>query len=122
VKLFLDSSIGRGVCDAFKALEYDILWAGDWAEHAGDQKILNAAFQDNRILITLDKDFGELVVVHEQPHGGIIRLVNWSIRRQPAICFTLLDRYAVDLLTGAIVTAEPGRIRIRPPVLEPDSP
>jgi predicted nuclease of predicted toxin-antitoxin system len=122
VKLFLDTGIGRGVCDAFRALGYDILWAGDWAENPGDQKIVKSAFQDHRILVTLDKDFGEPAVVLEQPHGGIIRLVNWSIRRQADICFTLLDRYAVDLLTGAIVTAEPGRIRIRPPVLEPDSP
>lgn len=121
MRLFLDTGIGQGVCDAFRALEYDILWAGDWAGHAGDQKILKAAFQENRILITLDKDFGELAVVLEQPHGGIIRLVNWSIQRQADICFTLLDRYAVELLTGAIVTAEPGRIRVRPPVLEAGS-
>jgi predicted nuclease of predicted toxin-antitoxin system len=122
VKLLLDACIGRGVYDALRALGHDVQWAGEWAEDPGDEEILNLAFQGKRILITLDKAFGELAVVREQLHAGIIRLVNWSARRQADICISLLDRYSIDLSAGAIVTAEPGRIRIRPAVSEPESP
>jgi predicted nuclease of predicted toxin-antitoxin system len=110
------------VYDALRALRHDVVCAGEWAEDPGDEEILSLAFQDNRILITLDKDFGELAVVRERPHAGIIRLVNWSARRQAGICISLLDRYSADLSAGAIVTAEPGRIRIRPAVPGPESP
>jgi hypothetical protein len=36
---------------------------------------LQRAFEDNRVLITLDKDFGELAIVYGRPHRGMIRLV-----------------------------------------------
>jgi len=39
-----------------------------------DQDILQAACRDSRILITLDKDFGELAVAFGRPHSGIVRL------------------------------------------------
>jgi predicted nuclease of predicted toxin-antitoxin system len=62
----------------------------------------------------LDKDFGELAVVHARPHSGIIRLVNWSTQQQPTTTLLVLERYSTELETGAIITAEPGRIRVRP--------
>jgi predicted nuclease of predicted toxin-antitoxin system len=33
-------------------------------------------------VITLDKDFGELVVVRRQPHAGILRLVGFRSAEQ----------------------------------------
>ncbi len=68
-----------------------------------------------RILVTLDKDFGEIAIVHGAPHSGILRLVNISATQQAAICQRVLVLYGEDLTAGAIVTAEPGRLRIRPP-------
>lgn len=29
------------------------------------------------ILVTLDKDFAELAIVHDTPHSGILRIVNF---------------------------------------------
>ena len=63
--------------------------------------------------MTLDKDFGELAVLHQQPHAGIVRLVSWSAKQQAQACLDVLGRYGVDLQQGALVTAEPGRVRIR---------
>ena len=65
------------------------------------------------MLVTLDKDFGELGVLHEAPHYGIIRLVNFRSGQQGQVCLQVLASHAVDLRHRAIITAEPGRIRIR---------
>ena len=65
-------------------------------------------------LVTLDKDFGELAIVHGQHHAGILRLVNLSTRQQAGACLQALTRFGTDLEAGAIITAEPGRLRIRP--------
>jgi len=73
------------------------------------------AHKEGRILVTLDKDFGELAIVHEMPHSGIIRLVNLAAREQGVVCLRIIDIYGNELQSGAIVTAEPGRLRIRPP-------
>ena len=42
---------------------------------SGDEEILKRARRRSRILITLDKDFGEMVIVHGQAHSGIVRIV-----------------------------------------------
>ncbi len=77
--------------------------------------ILSRASDEERVLVTLDKDFGELAVIQARPHRGIIRLVGISARRQAANCQEALTRHGEDLLAGAIVTVEPTRLRIRSP-------
>jgi len=114
VKLLIDTCISGTVRDALQAAGHDALWTGDWPQDPGDDEILDHAHQENRILITLDKDFGELAVVHGRPHSGIIRLVNWSTQQQASTSLLVLERYSTELESGAIVTAEPGRIRVRP--------
>ncbi|WP_343419288.1 DUF5615 family PIN-like protein [Candidatus Flexifilum breve] len=59
-----------------------MIWAGDWGADPGDTAILERAHEEGRILITLDKDFGELVIVRRLPHSGIVRLVDLSLRAQ----------------------------------------
>ena len=103
---------GGGV-PALTEAAHDVVWAGDWSEDPGDAEILALAHAEGRVLVTLDKDFGELAVLHRQPHSDILRLVNWPARQQAQVCLRVLDRYSDDLQGGAIVTAEPGRIRIR---------
>ena len=66
------------------------------------------------MLITQDKDFGELVIVKGQSHEGIVRLVGFAGREQGDICARILSRYASDLCEGAIITVNPQRVRIRP--------
>ena len=77
--------------------------------------ILALASARGQVLVTLDKDFGELAVVHRRPHCGIVRLVNLSARSQGRVCAAVLGRYGEELAQGAIVTADPQRVRIRPP-------
>ena len=55
------------------AAGHDVVWAGEWSEDPGDREILAKAHVEGRILVTLDKDFGELAIVRQQSHSGIIR-------------------------------------------------
>lgn len=114
MKLLIDTCISRTVRDALQVAGHDAAWTGDWPQDPGDDEILDHAHREKRILITLDKDFGELAVVHGRPHSGIIRLVNWTTRQQATTSLMVLEKYSVELESGAIVTAEPGRIRVRP--------
>lgn len=70
---------------------------------------------ENRILVTLDKDFGELAIIRGHQHSGIVRLVGISAKRQGAICKTIIEQYGEQVAAGAIVTVEPGRVRVRSP-------
>jgi predicted nuclease of predicted toxin-antitoxin system len=115
LKLLLDSCVWGGGRTILEEAGHDVVWSGNWEDDPGDAEILEVARREERILITLDKDFGELAIVHATPHHGIVRLVNLRARQQADAVLYVLDRHANELTKGAIVTAEPGRLRVRPP-------
>ena len=110
----MDTCVWGGAKGSLLAEGHDVVWSGDWSEDPGDEEILARACETKRVLITLDKDFGELAIIRNLPHCGILRLVNISAKRQAVVCSAILKRHSVELEAGAIVTATETRIRIRP--------
>jgi predicted nuclease of predicted toxin-antitoxin system len=119
MKLLLDTCVWGGVLNILRDSGHDVIWTGDWSEDPGDEEILARAYEEKRVLITLDKDFGVLAIVQGKPHSGIVRLVNLASWQQGIACQRVLQLYMEDLQSGAIVTVEPSRVRIRPPDRSP---
>ena len=73
MKLVRDTCIWGGAADVLRMRGHDVVWSGDWDEDPGDEEILAMALAQDRVLITLDKDFGELrdygTKTSGQPHG-----------------------------------------------------
>jgi predicted nuclease of predicted toxin-antitoxin system len=115
MKILLDSCVWGKARPELEAAGHDVVWSGDWPTDPGDEEILARAHSEGRVLVTLDKDFGELAVLRGHLHSGIIRLVGISAHKQAAICIEILAKHEADLKSGAIITAEPGRLRIRLP-------
>jgi len=113
VRVLLDTCVWGGAKAPLAAAGHDVVWGGDWEEDPGDDEILARAHAESRVLVTLDKDFGELAVVRGMPHHGIVRLVDCSALRQAEVCLAVLARYAAELAQGALLTVEPFRVRIR---------
>ncbi len=113
MKLLLDSCVYGAAKEQLRALGHEVEWAGDLAEDPGDEALLARATAEQRVLVTLDKDFGELAVLRHLPHSGIVRLVGFRGRDQAAACQLVVLKYGAELAQGALATVEPGRIRIR---------
>ncbi len=113
MNILLDTCVWGGVRLELKNAGHDVVWAGDWDQDPGDEDILALAYREKRILVTLDKDFGELVMVRGLPHSGIVRLVNISAKKQASYCLYVLNTYTVELASGALIEVERDRIRIR---------
>lgn len=114
MRVLLDTCVWGKARDALASHGHDVVWSGDWDEDPGDEEILAVAHREGRVLVTLDKDFGELAILHGRPHRGILRLVGISARQQGVVCAALLERYGKELTAGAIVTVDADRVRIRP--------
>ena len=114
MKLLLDTCVWGGAKRELADRGHDVVWSGDWLEDPGDEDILAKAYDEERVLVTLDKDFGELAIVRGLPHRGIVRLVNIAAKRQAAVCSTVLARYNTELQAGGIVTVTETNVRIRP--------
>ena len=115
MKVLLDGCVWSGAHERLRAGGHDVESTADWSHDPGDDEVLARAFRNSQVLITLDKDFGELAVVLQRPHVGIVRLVDLRAEDQGSAAIAALARYGQDLSQGAIVTVEPGRVRIRPP-------
>jgi len=92
---------------------HDVIWSGDWTNDPGDEEILARAHAEQRVLITLDKDFGELAIVRGIPHSGIVRLAGIRLAAQADAIKRVLELYGDQLPEAAVVTVEPGRVRVR---------
>jgi predicted nuclease of predicted toxin-antitoxin system len=114
MRVLLDTSVAGHAKDALEEASYQVEWVGDWPQDPGDADILRYAHDNGIVLVTLDKDFGQLAVVQGLPHTGIIRLVGVRPRNQGAVALQALVSYAEDLRRGAILTVEQYRVRVRP--------
>ena len=114
MRLLLDSCMSPAAAVELRADGHDVIWAGDWPTDPGDSEVLRRSHAEGRVLITLDKDFGELAVALRRPHAGIVRLVGFRAAEQARACFPVLRRFEAELTSGAIVTSSPDRLRIRP--------
>ena len=114
MKVVLDSCVGSGAKAAITAAGHEVEWVGDWSADPGDEEILAYAAAKGAVLVTIDKDFGELAIVRRLPHAGVIRVVGFAARDQGAVSLAALVRYGDELQAGALVTVEHTRTRIRP--------
>jgi len=81
LKLYLDQMLRLDVAQALRNEGHDVMRASEVDQaRADDNEILQKAIADNRILITLDEDFGDWVILPLSKHPGVIRL---KINLQP---------------------------------------
>jgi predicted nuclease of predicted toxin-antitoxin system len=99
MRFIVDESTGQGVANFLKALGHDVAVVAEEMLQAEDQDILARAVADARIVVTNDKDFGDLVFRNGLPHAGILllRLVNESAANRIAVVKSVLEGHAADL-------------------------
>ena len=93
---------------------HEVLSALERNPQATDEELMVLALKEQRVLITEDKDFGELVFVHRLPHPCIIRFVEMRIREKVTAMGELIDQHADEMNDGALIVVTRNRVRIRP--------
>jgi predicted nuclease of predicted toxin-antitoxin system len=118
MKFLVDRCAGRRLADWLRDQGHDVREATEVTPDPGDQALLRWAVSEQRILITIDNDFGLLVFHRDEPHTGIVRLPDLPAEQRIALMATVIERYAEALAGGAMLTVCPDRVRIsgpRPP-------
>lgn len=67
-------------------LGHDVQLVGENDPRCLDETVLGLAYQDGRLVVTLDKDFGELVFIQRRPHAGIISFLICRLRSRWRPC------------------------------------
>ncbi|MGH2412344.1 MAG: DUF5615 family PIN-like protein [Microcystaceae cyanobacterium] len=85
---------------------------------ASDEEILNTAQEQNRILVTRDRDYGNLVFVRGLGTGVIyLRILPTAVNKVHNELARILQTYSEEELSGAFVVVEPDGHRFRKPSL-----
>jgi predicted nuclease of predicted toxin-antitoxin system len=101
---------------AVAALEragHDVVWVRAAGPGATDPEVLAWAARDERILLTFDKDFGELARRSALPRNCGIVLLRMPMPKPGDVGQRLADLItARDDWTGCFSVIEPGRVRM----------
>ena len=114
MKFLADEGVDKHIVDALRSLKFDVYYVAERNRGLDDDAILQLANDETRILITRDKDFGELVHRLNKVHVGIIliRLDEYnSLERSEMVC-NIIEQYA-ERLANAFSVIQRGLIRIR---------
>jgi predicted nuclease of predicted toxin-antitoxin system len=95
---------------------HDTEWIRTSAPGSDDKSILAKAAADRRILLTFDKDFGELAF-RDRKSFGVMGIVLFRLKMSPP--GTAIERVVATLTSkhdwsGYFWVIEPGRMRARP--------
>ena len=82
------------------------------AQTPGDNVVLEWAVSENRVLVTMDKDFGGLVFQEQKAHCGLVRLPDVAAERRIELMETLLREHLPSLISAAVITGRGGRVRL----------
>ena len=97
-----------------KSAGHDIVWVRSAAPGASDLEVLARAAQESRILLTFDKDFGELARASALPASCGVVLFRIPMPRPSDVGARLAGLItARDDWAGHFSVVEPGRVRMR---------
>jgi len=115
MKFLLDEDIGKLVTEFLRKKGHDVKSAIEDLRGFPDQEILQIACEEERILITLDQDFGRMIYQTHSPHRGVI-LLRLKKESQEAIIKVLenaFNQLKEEDLKGKFSVITEEKIRIR---------
>ena len=113
MRFLADESCDFAVVRALRTEGFDVLSIAEASAGADDQRVIELALGERRILLTEDKDFGQLVFAAGSKSLGVV-LIRFPARARSAVGPRMLElvRKHADRLTGSFVVLQPERIRI----------
>ena len=114
MRFLLDESADVRLLAYLVSLGHDVTAiARDHPASLADRKVLAIAQREGRVLITRDRDVGELIVSQQLPHNGVIffRLRIVSVANQIGRMAFVLSRHQDELLRGGVLVVTDSRVR-----------
>jgi predicted nuclease of predicted toxin-antitoxin system len=113
MKFLLDECISFTVSTWLKDNGYDVKSVKSLFPGLKDDAVLEMALSEGRILVTCDKDFGEITYFRKKSHKGIIllRLMTFSNEKNIEVLKRVLDEHKHEI-AGNFIVATVSNIRI----------
>lgn len=80
MRFLIDRCAGRRLAEWLRQKGHDVVESRERSPDPGDRKLLEWAAAEYRVLVTMDKDFGEFIFAGRASHWGLVRLPRRSRR------------------------------------------
>ena len=109
-----DEGVDRQIVDTLRESGYSVSYVAETSPGIPDSEVLRRSHKREEILITSDKDFGELVYRQKLSNCGVIllRLSGINQEQKNKIVCSAFDRRA-DEFSNAFTVITADRIRVR---------
>jgi predicted nuclease of predicted toxin-antitoxin system len=119
MKLKLDENLPTDLADNLSSRGHDVdTVADEGLAGADDAMVLRTATQDERLIMTLDRGFGDMRIYPPGSHPGIVVLR--PANQDPQSIDRLVDRFLDDHdladFERCLAIVEPGQVRVRRPI------
>lgn len=115
MKLLADANVERALVNGLRERTHDVLWAVDLSPGTPDDVLLAQARAEDRVILTNDLDFGELVFRLGLANVGIL-LLRYRVGSSAELV-ALLESHWPEIehrVRGHFVVATNSKLRIRP--------
>jgi len=114
VNFLADEGVDEAIVERLWFEGYSVWYVAEMQPGMTDDLVLELANQQEALLLTADKDFGELVFRLNRLTQGVVllRLAGLSLESKAEIVALVIRQYLSEL-TGAFTVIAPGHIRIR---------
>lgn len=108
MRFLVDECTGSKVAEWLLSENHEVFSVFDESRGMTDDEVLSKVFDENWILITNDKDFGEMIFRERRGHHGVIfmRLDDERAANKIEVLRRLLENYADKLPEQFVVVTE----------------
>lgn len=114
MQILVDVSAGETIVSCLRAAGHDVQSIRDIDPRLPDVDILRLTVASQRLVLTMDKDFGELVVRSKEAHRGVLllRLESVPVPDRARVVEFIFQQHA-DELPGNFCVFQNDRLRVR---------
>jgi predicted nuclease of predicted toxin-antitoxin system len=115
VRWLADENIHNAIVGELRRAGHDVSYAAETAQQASDRQLTDLALAEGRILLTEDKDFGEIVFLERRQTGGVVLLrlgtQHWSAKWTRLLAVIALHG---EILLRQYTVVDDGGVRVQP--------
>ncbi len=117
MKFLIDNSLSPLISEKLRVAGYDAVHVRDYRMHAEeDERIFLRAYQEDRIVISADTDFGTILALRKENKPSVILFRHGFPRnpeKQVPLLLVNLPQIEQSLMEGSVIIFENKRIRVR---------
>lgn len=113
MKFLVDVNASGVLSTLLVELGHEVACVKDVNPKMGDDEIIDWAVREERVIVTTDNDFEQMIWLQQKNHCGVLRLENLPRAERKKLLQEVLINHKQDLELGAVVIATKQKIRIR---------